>query len=144
MKQGFHRVGRRTMSRVALAGMLGVGLTLAGCGGNEDEDETKADGRGAPTLRPAYDRLVPGMTSAEIVGLIGQQPQTQFSQTKGGDLYTVNNWSDYSYGGQENLAVWLGPDGRLAYAQYVLQGDQVTTLKQCYLPSSVRCGALAL
>lgn len=132
MKQGFHRVGRRTMSRVALAGMLGLGLVLAGCGGNDDEDETKADKKGISTLRAAYDSLVVGMRSENVVGLVGQAPQQQYSYRRDatGTLNTVNVWSDYSYGAQENLYVEFWPDGRIYWAQYVLQGDQVTTLQR--------------
>ena len=130
MKQGFHRVGRCTMSRVALAGMLGLGLVLAGCGGNDDEDETKADRRGISTLRYAYDHLAAGMRSADVVGLVGQHPQTQYwvkidSRTS----LLENGWSDYSYGGQENLRVRFTTDGVIVYAQYVLQGDQVVNIE---------------
>ncbi len=37
MKQGFHPVGRRTVARVVLAGL--VGLALAGCGSDDANDD---------------------------------------------------------------------------------------------------------
>ncbi len=134
MKQGFHRVGRRTMSRVALAGMLGLGLALAGCGGNDDEDETKADKQGVRNLRHAFDHLAGGMRLENVTGLVGQSPQSQsqFSPSGNSTLYTVAEWSDYSYGAQENLIVWFLPSGAIAYTQYVLQGSQVESLERYF------------
>lgn len=133
MKQGFHRVGRRTMGRVALAGMLGVGLALAGCGGNEDEDQTKADKRGVTTLRFAYDHLTAGMHSGDVVSLVGQHPQQQYwVKIDARTSLLENGWSDYSFGGQENLRVRFTVDGLIAYAQYIQQGDQVVNIQQLF------------
>ena len=131
MKQGFHPVGRRTVARVVLAGL--VGLALAGCGSDDaNDDGSGADDKRALGLRSVYDRLTAGMNQDQVIGMVGQQPQARYRVTRSGTDYLILEWSDYSGGDVENLKVEFSPTGLTYYANYILQGPRVENLNRFF------------
>lgn len=124
MKQGFHPVGRRTVARVVLAGL--VGLALAGCGSDDaNDDGSGRDDQGVAGLRAGYDRIGGGMNQDQVIAVVGQQPQSRYRVTSNSVDYLVLEWSNYSNASSENLQVYMRPNGLIYFAQYVLQGSRV-------------------
>lgn len=124
MKQGFKPMGRRTMTRVALAGLLGV--ALAGCGSDDANDDGSGGERlGVGGLRASYDQIGGGMNQDQVIAIVGVQPQARYRVTNNNTDYMVLDWSNYSGANSENLQVYLRPNGLTYSAKYVLQGGRV-------------------
>ena len=60
---------RRVLVRLALGGMAALALAACGGGGGGDDSE-------GIDLRAAYDRVVEGMTRAQVVRAVGREPNS--------------------------------------------------------------------
>jgi hypothetical protein len=131
MKQGFNPVGRRTVTRVVLAGL--VGLALAGCGSDDaNDDGSGRDDQGVKGLRSVYDRLAGGMSQETVIAMVGQEPQARFRVKTNGTDFIILEWSDYSGEDVENLKVQFTPNGLTFSANYILQGKRVENLTRSF------------
>ena len=86
---------RRLLGRWALGGT--AALALAACGGGSDGDDSEGI-----DLRAAYDRVVDGMSVAQVTRVVGREPNEISTVSTGvGGLF----WSD---GNGQQLHVGIG------------------------------------
>lgn len=97
---------RRLLGRLVLGGTAGLALVACGGGGGGDDSE-------GIDLRAAYDRVVEGMTRAEVVRAVGREPNSVSSDET---LY----WSE---NGQQLDVDIFEPTGKT----YWVRWDRLTT-----------------
>ena len=86
---------RRVLERLALGGTAALALTACGGGGGGDDSE-------GIDLRAAYDRVVEGMSVAQVTRVVGREPSEISTVSTGvGGLF----WSD---GNGQQLHVGIG------------------------------------
>ena len=90
---------RRLLGRWALGGT--AALALAACGGGSDGDDSEGI-----DLRAAYDRVVEGMSKAQVIRAVGREPNS----VSGPGSYTMY-WSE---NGQQ-LDVAIGDSSQTTY-----------------------------
>ncbi|WP_290973379.1 hypothetical protein [Hydrogenophaga sp.] len=100
---------RRLLGRWALGGTAALALAACGGGGGDDDSE-------GIDLRAAYDRVVEGMSIAQVIRAVGREPNSNNTVVDGfGDL----NWSE---NGQQ-LDVTIGESSRTTF---LVRWDRLT------------------
>ena len=110
---------RRVLERLALGGTAALALTACGGGGGDDSEGID--------LRAAYDRVVEGMSVAQVTRVVGREPSEISTVSTGvGGLF----WSD---GNGQQLHVGIGDVTQTTtYVRWDRLTSPVATLRKDY------------